>query len=93
MTDKRLEDLSPDEFHEVMDDMLSDDFDKVTVTEFFGALAAMDEAELEVIELTGYVEDGQLVLEQSSPLPVAGNEIRVSDKRIVIKLRERAEVA
>jgi len=91
MTDKRLEDLSSDEFHGMMENMLSDDFDKVTVTEFFGALAAMDEAEPEVIELAAHIESGQLVLEQPAPLPVTGNEIRVNNKRIVIKLRERAE--
>jgi hypothetical protein len=46
---------------------------------------------LEVIELTGHVESGKLVLDQPAPLPVAGNEIRVNDKRIVIQLREKAE--
>ncbi len=45
MTNKRLEDLFPGEFHGMVDDMLGEDFNKVTVTEFFGALAAMDEAE------------------------------------------------
>lgn len=93
MNDKRLEDLSPDEFQGMMDDMLSDDFDKVTVTEFFGALAAMDEAEPEVIELTAHVEGKQLVLEQPAPLPVTGNEILVNNKRIVIKLQEDVAVA
>jgi hypothetical protein len=93
MTDKRLEDLSPEEFQGMMDDMLSDDFDKVTVTEFFGALAAMDEAESEVIELTAHIEGGELVLEQPAPLPVAGNEIHVNNKRIIIKLRESVEAA
>jgi hypothetical protein len=46
----------------MLDDMLSDEFDKVTAAEFFGALAAMDEAEGEVIELTAHVESGELVL-------------------------------
>ena len=45
MTNKRLEDLSPEEFQGMMEGMLGEDFDKVTVTEFLGALAAMDEAE------------------------------------------------
>jgi hypothetical protein len=72
-------------------DRVGDDFDKVTVTEFFGALAAMDEAEPEVIKLTAHVEGGELVLEQPAPLPVAGNEIRVDNRRIVIRLRARAE--
>lgn len=93
MTDKRLEDLTPDEFQGLMEVMLSDDFDKVTATEFFGALAAMDEAEPEVIELTAHIEDGELVLEQPAPVPVAGSEILVNNKRIIIKLREKVEAS
>jgi hypothetical protein len=92
LTEKRLEDLSPEEFQGMVGDMVGDDFDKVTIAEFFGALAAIDEAEPEVIELTAHVEGGELVLEQPAPLPVAGNEIRVDNRRIVIRLRARAEV-
>jgi hypothetical protein len=87
VSEKRLEDLSPEEFQEMIDGMQGDEFDRVTPTEFFGALAAIDDAEQEVIELTAHVEGGKLVLEQPAPLPVAGNEIRVSNKRIVIRLR------
>jgi len=93
MTDKRLEDLTPDEFQGLMEGLLSDDFDKVTVTESFGALAAMDEAEPEVIELTAHIEDGELVLEQPAPVPVTGSEILVNNKRIIIKLREKVEAS
>lgn len=77
----------------MMDAMLSEDFDKVTATEFFGTLAEMDEAEQETIELTAHVEAGQLVLETPAPLPVSGNAIQISNKRIVIKLRDTAEAA
>ena len=86
----RLDELTPEEFQAMSEAMLSEDFDKITVTDFFGALAAMDEAEAEVIELTARVEAGQLVLEQPAPLPVFGSEILVNNKRIVIRLREAA---
>ena len=88
-----LEELTPHEFQEMMDGMLSEDFDKVTVTEFFGTLAAMDEAEQETIELTAHVENGQLVMESPAPLSVAGNEIFINNKRIVITLREIVQAA
>jgi len=91
MSDKRLEDLCPDKFQGMMEDLLKDDFDKVSVTEFFGALAALDEGEAEVIELNAHVEGGELVLEQPAALPVAGSEIRVNNKRIVIRLREQTQ--
>jgi len=92
MNDLRLDELSTDEFQAMMSNLLSDDFDKVTATEFFGALAAMDEAGTEVIELTARVEDGELVLDQPAPLPVNGSEILVNDKKIIIRLRDAAAV-
>jgi hypothetical protein len=92
MNDPRLDELSAEEFQSLMNGLLSDDFDKVTATEFFGALAAMDETEMEVIELTAHVEDGELVLDQPAPLPVKGSEILVNDKRIIIRLRDAATV-
>lgn len=75
----------------MMGNLLSDDLDRLPVTEFFGALAAMDEAESEVIELNAHIEGGELVLDQPAALPVTGSEIRVNNKRIVIRLRDRAE--
>jgi hypothetical protein len=48
MSDRPLEELSHDEFQGMMGDLLRDDFDRVSVTEFLGALAAIDEAESEV---------------------------------------------
>ena len=75
----------------MMGDLLSDHFDKVSVAEFFGALAAMDEAESEVIELNAHIEGGELVLDQPAALPVTGSEIRVNNKRIVIRLRDQSK--
>jgi hypothetical protein len=93
MNNQRIDELTDDEFQMMASDMLSDDFDKVTATEFFGVLAAMDESEPEVIELTAHTEGGQLVFEQPAPIQVERNEILFHDKRIVIKLRESAEVS
>ncbi|MGH9840270.1 MAG: hypothetical protein ACREEM_15920 [Blastocatellia bacterium] len=90
MSDMRLDELNANEFQDMMNTMLSDEFDKVTATEFFGALDAMDEATMEVIELTGHIKDGELVLDRPAPLPVNGSEILVNDKRIIIRLRDAA---
>lgn len=93
MSDPRLDELTPDEFQGIMDNLLSDEFDQMTVTEFFGSLAAMDETEPEVIELTVHLENGELVLDQSALLPVTGSEILVDNKRIIIRLREPVQVS
>ena len=50
----------------------------------------MDEAEPETIELTAYIENGQLTLDTPAPLFVEGNTINVGNKHIVIKLHEAA---
>ena len=84
------EDLTPLTLQTMADAMLSEDFDKVTVTEFFGVLAAMDEAEPETIELMGHIENGQLTFDTPAPLHVEGNTINVGNKRIIIKLHDAA---
>ena len=88
---KKIEDLNKEEFQGMLSYMASEEFDKMAISEFFDVLAEMEEAdEAEVVELTAHIEEGQLVLEQPAPVPVAGNEIRFGNKRIVIKLREQA---
>ena len=82
--------LTPTTLRDMTEFMLSDAFDQVTPTEFFGVLAAMDEAEQETIELTAYVENGQINLDTPSPIRVEGNTLHVGNKRIVIHLREAA---
>jgi len=90
MNDPRLDELSAEEFQAMMNGLLSDDFDKVTPADLFGTIAAMDEVEPEVIELTAFIKNGELVLDQPALLPVKGSEILVNDKRIVIRLRDAA---
>ncbi|MGH9845226.1 MAG: hypothetical protein ACREEM_41445 [Blastocatellia bacterium] len=90
MNDPRLDELGAEEFQAMMNGLLSNDFDKVTPADFFGALAAMDEVEPETIELTAFIKNGELVLDQPAPLPVKGSEILIADKRIVIRLRDAA---
>lgn len=85
--------LSAQTFHDMEDFLLSEDFDKVEITDFFGTLAAMDEPDSEVIELKAHVEAGKLVLEQPAPLPVAGNVIQIDNKRIVISLQHTKDAA
>ena len=40
MSNLRIEDLAPNEFEAMLENMLSESFDKVTPVQFFGALAA-----------------------------------------------------
>ena len=87
MIDKKIEDLTEPEFRGMLSYMASDEFDRLTLSEFFDVLAEMEETEQsDIMELTGHLEGGQLVLEEPAPVPVSGNEIQVGGRRIVIKL-------
>jgi hypothetical protein len=87
MNRKKIEDLSEQEFRGMLDYMASEEFDRLTVAEFFDVLAAMEEGEpRETIELRATVKEGQLTFLEPAPLPAYGNQIRVGDRRVVIKL-------
>ena len=87
MNNKRIEDLSDQEFRGMLDYMASEEFGRMTVAEFFDVLAAMEEEELcERLELKAAVKDGQLTFIEPAPLYVHGNEIRLGNKLVVIKL-------
>ncbi len=87
MNNKKIEDLSEQEFRGMLDYMASEEFDRMTVAEFFAVLAAMEEDEpRQTIELRATVKEGQLNFLEPAPLPAYGNQIRVGDRQVVIKL-------
>ncbi|MGH9843336.1 MAG: hypothetical protein ACREEM_31740 [Blastocatellia bacterium] len=80
-------DLTPEEFEQVITDTLSPDFHDLTPENFFAALAAIDEEEpRETLELTAAVKNGQITFLKPAPLHAHGNEIRLGDKRVIIKI-------
>ncbi len=87
MTDKTFEDLTENEFDELLDNILSEDFGDLSEEQFFTALSAIDEELEEDILLTGEIRDGKLVLDKESPVPVEGNAIYWGNKRLIIRLR------
>lgn len=82
-----LVDLTREEFEALTDAFADPEYGELSPAEFGAVLAALEEAEGEVIELTGRVDHGVLRFDASSRLPVEGNEIRLGDKRIRITLR------
>jgi len=92
MPEKTFKDMQREEFLRLLDNIGKDEVTDLTDTTFFKALAEIDAAgPQEEFLLTGRVVDGQLVLNETAPLPVSGNEIRVGNSRIIINL-EPAEV-
>ena len=88
MTERTLADMSREEFESLLDRMQTEEFGDLTTDEFFTALSALADAETprETIELRATVKEGQLTFLEPVPLPAHGNEIRVGDRCVVIKL-------
>ena len=85
--DANLGNLTAQEFEQVMNEVATPDFHDLTTDDFFAALAAIDaEMPQETLELTASVSNGQLIFLEPAPLHAHGNEIRLGDKRVVIKL-------
>ncbi len=85
--EKIFSDLTPEEFEQVITNALSPDFHDLAPEDFFTALAAIDEEEpRETLELTAAVRNGQIAFLEPAPLHARGNEIRLGDKRVIIKL-------
>jgi len=88
MKDKTFGDLTEEEFSEVLNNILSEDFCDLSEEQFFTALSAIDEEQQEDILFTGEIRGGQLVLDKGALAPVEGNTIYWGNKRFIIRLRE-----
>ncbi|MFQ6044181.1 MAG: hypothetical protein ACE5PV_25280 [Candidatus Poribacteria bacterium] len=83
----KIEELSNEEFKQMLENMSNDEVDKITASDFFGVLAALEDEEAEeIIELRGKVENGAFVFEEPAPIPVFGNAIKIGNKRIIVTL-------
>lgn len=88
MKDKTFDDLTNEEFSEVLDNILSEDFGDLSEEQFFTALSAIDEEQQEDILFMGEIRDGRLVLDKETPVPVEDNVIYWGNKRLIIRLRQ-----
>ena len=84
---RTFKDLTNEEFRNLLENLDEESLTDLADSTFFETLAAIDEAgQQQVVELTGKVLSGRLVLNEPSPLPVDGNTIRVGHQTIVITL-------
>ena len=85
--DKTFKDLSNAEFREILENLTEDEATDLPSSKFFEALAAIDATNPQpVLELTGKVVGGKLVLDADAPVPVDGNEILLGRQRVVINI-------
>ncbi|MBM3237711.1 hypothetical protein FJZ31_15590 [Candidatus Poribacteria bacterium] len=87
MSDKTFADLTKEEFEGLLKNMMKEHFHDLSPSEFFTALDAISEEQpQEIIELTVFLKNGELIFKEPAPLFVKGNEIHLGDKRLVINL-------
>jgi hypothetical protein len=90
MTEKLLEEMSPEEFEQVMDDFITREQTEVPVSTFFETLALIDREKREkarVIRLQTRIVDDKLVFSPPGPeaaITVEGNEIVLEDGRRIL---------
>ena len=84
---KTFKDLSNAEFRQMLENLAEDEVTDLPASKFFEALAAIDAANPQpVLELTGRVVGGELVLNEDASVPVDGNEILLGRQRVVINI-------
>jgi len=93
MTEKLLEEMSPEEFEQLMDDFITREQTEVSISTFFKALALIDRERqaARVIHLRTRVAGDRLVffppVGPEVSITVEGNEIVLEDgRRIVLEL-------
>ncbi|MGH9755495.1 MAG: hypothetical protein ACREA2_22170 [Blastocatellia bacterium] len=84
---KSFNELTPEEFDQLLACAASPELHNLAVEDFFTALAAIDaEAPRETVELTAMVKNGKLIFLEPAPLHAHDNEIQLGSQRVIITL-------
>lgn len=84
INEKRLGELTEQEFTGMMDFVFSEEFDRMSASEFFGTLKAMDEADApERVVIKGHVEGDKFIPHTVEGATLEGDCIYVNKKAIV----------
>lgn len=87
MEPKSFDEMSGQEFEELLDNISEGTFDDLTLPSFMDTLWALEAARAqEVIEVIATVEEDGLRLSGPEGVIVHGNAIIINGKRIVVKL-------
>jgi len=91
MSERTFADLSEEEFDRLIEGFIDRDDDRIELSTFLEAMAAIEAQSIpQVIELSGTFDDGNVVFDAPTPLPVGRNEVTVGDTKIILKLRSAA---
>ena len=91
MNEKRLGELTAQEFTGMMDFVLSDEFDQMPAAEFFGTLKAMDKMDApERVVVKGHIEGDRFIPHAVEGAKLEGKRIRVKKEAVIEILLEAA---
>ncbi len=91
MNEKRLGELTEPEFTGMMDFVLSDEFDQMPASEFFGTLKAMDETGAPGrVVVKGHLEGDCFIPHAVEGAKLEGKRIRVNKEAVIEILLEAA---
>jgi len=91
MNEKRLGELTEQEFTGMMDFVFGDEFDQMTAAEFFGTLKAMDRAEApERVLVKGHIEGNRFIPHAVEGATLEGKHIRTNKEAVIEILLEAA---
>lgn len=88
MSKETIEDLTTDEFNQLVDGFIAREDDRIEPSTFLMAVAELEQKRaVKEVELTGVVINDQIIFDKPAPLPVSANTIYVGDLKMTLKLR------
>ncbi len=88
MTKETIEDLTTDEFNQLVDGFIAREDDRIEPSTFLKAVAELEQKRaVKEVELTGVMINGQIIFDTPAPLPVGANTVYVGDLKMTLKLR------
>ena len=92
MSKETFEELSVEEFDDLIENFINRGDDRIELSTFLEAMAEIEKEKTpRIVELSGEFANGEVIFDTPSPLTVQDNEIIVGDEKIVLKLRSVSE--
>jgi hypothetical protein len=88
MSEETIQDLTTEDFNQLIDDFVSREDDRIEPSIFLTAMAELERARaVREVELTGRVVNGEIIFDTPAPLLVEPNTLYVGDTKVTLKLR------
>ena len=91
MAKETFEELSTDEFNQLVDEFITREDDRIAPSTFLKAVAKLERRRTaREVELTGRVVNGEVIFDTPAPLLVETNTLYVGDTKVRLRLRSNS---